>query len=130
MPSVKLPFMSLFKPKSTPLLRDQIVRFLAPLIEDYADWNSEHGLYLPDSLSNDPTAWQVALMKMKRALNLLDDELNGEGDLWEAKNKWKGVSGEVDAEKVAELEKEIREGLELFGRYAYDLIDQKYASET
>ena len=122
--------MSLFSDsgKPQPLLRDQIVRFVAPLISDYAEWNSEHGMYLPEDFANDPTAWQVTLFKMKRAFDLLEGELDGEGELWEAKNKW-AQFGEQDAGALVDLNKEIKEGLELFGKYLNVLTDEKYAAE-
>ena len=131
MRSLRENLISLFKivEKPNPLLRDQIVRFMAPLIDDYALWNSEEGIFLPEAFATDPTGWQQALYKMKRAFNLLNDELDGKGELWEAKNKW-AEFGEKDAGALADLNKEIQEGLELFGRFLNELTDTRYAKES
>lgn len=103
-------------------MRDKTVKTIFSMIEKYSKWYDEHGLYLPPDYASDPSAWSEALHKMSRAFKLLIQEMNGEGELWEAKNKWKKY-GEEDTEKIKELEAEIKEGLSLFGSQLFYLTD-------
>lgn len=109
------------KPKLT-LVRDITVAAVAEPLIEYADWACEQGLYLPPGYETDPTGWAEALRKMQRAFRLLQQELDGEGELWKAKHGWKEF-GEQDTEKIKDLEKEIQEGLALFGQNLYYLTD-------
>lgn len=105
-------------------IRDTTVEELCRLIEDYSDWYEEHGLYLPPDYATDPSGWNEALHKIKRAFRLLYEEIHGEGDLWEARHGWEKY-GEKDTERIDELEKEIKEGLALFGAQLFYLTDPK-----
>lgn len=105
-------------------IRDVAVRALYHIVEDYSDWYEEHGLYLPPDYAADPTRWTEDLHRIKRAFKLLYDELDGEGELYAAKTKWSKY-GEVDAEEIKHLEKEINEGLEIFGKQLFYLTDPK-----
>jgi hypothetical protein len=105
-------------------IRDVAVEALAPIIEDYSHWYDEHGLYLPPDFATRPTDWCEELHAIKRALNLLKDEKNGEGELWEAKNAWKEY-GEHDAEKVEELNKFIDAAFTSIGKQLLYLTDPK-----
>lgn len=105
-------------------LRDVTVSLLAEFVEDYSEWYDLHGIHLPPAFATDPTAWTEALHKMKRAFNILNDELNQEGELWKAKHEWEQY-GEQDVQKIEELEKEIEEGLLLFGQNLYYMTDTK-----
>lgn len=109
--------------KEEPNIRDRAIDVLHAAIEEYSDWYEEHGLYLPPDYVTDPTSWTEALHKMKRAFTLLNDEANQEGELWEAKNKWKEF-GEKDSEKIDELNREIKEGLTIFGSQLLYLTDR------
>lgn len=112
-------------PDNAPVsMRDITVSLLAEFLEDYAKWYSAHGIHLPPSFETDPTAWTEALRKMARAFNLLNDEQNKEGELWKAKYEWEEY-GEKDVAKIEELEKEIKEGLLLFGQNLYFMTDPK-----
>lgn len=103
-------------------IRDKVVKTMWRKIENYSDWYEEQGLYLPPDYAADPSGWTEALHKVKRAFLLLKDEMNGEGELWKAKNQWKQF-GEQDVEKIQELEKEIKEGLTIFGSQLLFLTD-------
>jgi hypothetical protein len=81
-------------------------------------------MYLPPDYAKDPSGWSEALHAMKRAFCLLYEELNKEGELWEAKNKWNEF-GEQDTEKIEELNGVIKYGLTLFGKYLFYLTDPK-----
>lgn len=109
-------------PKNDMTIRELTVRRVFKSLNEYADWACESGLYLPPDYAKDPTGWNEVLRKMQRAFRLLSEELDGEGQLWEAKNKWKQF-GEQDKEEVQALEKEIQEGLTLFGKYLFYLTD-------
>jgi len=114
----------IFKNKGDSLIRDVAVESLYHMIEDYSTWYADKGLYLPPKYATDPTEWTVVLQKIKRAFKLLYEEMNEEGELWEAKNKWKDY-GEKDVEEIKVLEMEIIEGLTLFGEQLFYLIDPK-----
>lgn len=105
-------------------IRDVAVRSLYRVVADYSDWYQERGLYLPPDYASDPTAWTEDLHKVKRAFELLHDDLNGEGELHAAKTKW-AKYGETDVEEIKHLEKEINEGLEIFGKQLFYLTDPK-----
>lgn len=112
------------KKKSIVTVREEAVESICAILEDYSEWYDRQGLYLPPDYATDPSQWSEALHKMKRAFRLLYDEMHEEGELWEAKNKWKKY-GEKDEQKVEELEKEVREGLALFGQQLFYLNDPK-----
>jgi len=116
----KYPFLIFNNHQKT--IRDVAVRELCDLVSDYSDWYENHGLVLPRDFANDPTGWTVALQKMKRAFCLLRQDMDREGELYEAKKKWEKF-GEKDGAKIEELNTEIREGLSLFGKYLLDLTD-------
>lgn len=111
-----------FDQKKQPTIRDKAVTSLTQMIESYSDWYEEKGLYLPPDYQADPTSWTEALHKVKRAFKMLNDEMDGTGELWEAKNGWSKF-GEKDIEKINELEKEIKEGLAIFGQQLLYLTD-------
>ena len=101
-------------------IRDKTVRVLFERVNEYVDWACEEGLYLPPDFATDPTAWATTLRDIQRAFTLLNDELNQEGELWEAKNKWKEF-GEKNVEEMEYLNKEVEKGLTLFGKYLFYL---------
>jgi len=109
-------------------IRDVAVDNLYRIVEDYSQWYAEHGIHLPPDYASDPTGWTIALMKMERSFKLLYEEMNGYGELWEAKNGWKKY-GAIDIEKINELEREIKEGLSLFGSQLLYLTDPKKGTE-
>jgi len=113
-----------FSGKKQVTIRDIAVQVMTDVISDYSDWYEEKGLYLPPDFATDPAGWTEALHKIKRAFTLLDDEAHQEGELWEAKNRWKEY-GEQDAERIKELEHEIQEGLLLFGQNLQYMTDPK-----
>lgn len=98
-------------------IRDKAVRFLAKAVDDYADWACESGLYLPPDYATDPAGWAECLRSMQRAFNLMRDEENGEGELWEARMK-------KDDDRVTKLEDEIKRGFENFGKHLFFLTDE------
>lgn len=108
----------------SPYIRDLTIRAIYEPLTDFVDWSCEQGLYLPPDYEKDPSGWAETLRHMQRAFRMLYEELDGRGELWEAKNKWKDF-GEQDTQKVAELEKDIQEGLSLFGKYLFYLIEEK-----
>jgi hypothetical protein len=110
--------------KQNKTIRDVAVESLCEMISDYSSWYDEHGLYLPPDYEADPTSWTEALHKVKRAFLLLNDELHQHGELWEAKNKWKKY-GEQDSEEINRLNKEIEEGLAIFGAQFFYFTDYK-----
>jgi hypothetical protein len=110
--------------KNNKTIRDIAVKSLCKIISEYSTWYDEHGLCLPPDYASDPSAWTEALHKVKRAFILLNDELHQRGELWEAKNKWKKF-GEQDSEKIDELNKEIKEGMMIFGAQLLYLTDYK-----
>jgi hypothetical protein len=110
--------------KKVKVIRDVAVKSLYKIIADYSDWYEYKGLHLPPDYATDPSLWTLNLQKIKRAFELLHDEMNGEGELWEAKNKWKNF-GEQDTEKIEELNKEIIEGFTEFGKQLFYLTDPK-----
>lgn len=114
----------LFREKKVETIRDVAVKSLYDVVADYSDFYEEHGFYLPPEYATNPSTWTTNLQKMKRAFELLDEETHGEGELYDAKMKW-AKYGEVDAEKVKELEKEIEEGFTLFGKNLFYLTDPK-----
>jgi hypothetical protein len=109
-------------------IRDIAVDNLYRMVRDYSEWYDEHGLYLPPDYASDPTGWTIALQKMRRSFGLLYEEMNGYGELWEAKNVWKEY-GAIDIEKINELNKEIKEGLSLFGSQLIYMTDPKKGTE-
>lgn len=113
---------SLINQKTELTLRDTIVTSVFKNIDEYADWYAEAGLLLPPDFATDPTQWTEALRKMQRAFSLVSEEIDGYGELWEAKNKWKEFN-EKDAEEIKLLEQEINEGFALFGKYLYYMND-------
>ena len=117
-----LNFLAFGHNQSNDTIRDVTVRALTDAINEYADWSCEQGLYLPPDFATDPTGWAETLRSIQRAFNLLSDELDQTGALWEAKNKWQHY-GEKDTEKIEELNKEIIKGLTLFGKYLFYLTD-------
>lgn len=108
--------------KAKPTIKSTAVKYLHQMVEDYSEWYDDHGLYLPPDYASDPTGWTEALHVVKRAFKLLNDEMNGEGELWEAKHAWEQF-GEKDSEKIIELEKEIKAGLTIFGAQLLYLSD-------
>lgn len=108
--------------KKEKTIRDITIKTLCKRINRYVDWSCEHGLYLPPGFESDPTGWANTLRDIQRAFNLLNDELNEEGELWELKNKWKEF-GEEDVEGLGYLNKEVERGLTLFGKYLFYLTD-------
>lgn len=114
-----------FNGRSKETIRGTAVRELYPLISKYADWNAEHGMYLPPDFASDPTGWANALRDMQRAFRILKEELEGEGELWEAKNRWKKY-GQEDSQEICEIEAQIERGLTLFGKYLYFLTNEIY----
>jgi len=110
------------KKKEINTIRNVAVESLYHIIEDYSNWYAEHGLYLPPDYATDPSKWTTELQKMKRAFQLLYEEIYEEGELFEAKTKWKEY-GQEDIEKIKELEKEIIEGMTLFGSQLLYLTD-------
>jgi phosphatidylserine/phosphatidylglycerophosphate/cardiolipin synthase-like enzyme len=123
MKNIKKFFNKIFK-KNKLSIRDIAIENLCLAIEDYSDWYEEHGLHLPPDYATDPGEWNEVLHKMKRAFRLLYDEIHEEGDLWEAKNKWKDY-GQKDTEEIERLYKEIAEGFTLFGSQLLYLTDYK-----
>lgn len=105
-------------------LRDITASLLNEFVEDYSDWYERRGIHIPDSYNGDATAYTEDLHKMKRAFRLLAEELEGEGELWDAKHAWEAY-GEKDVMKIEELEAEIREGMLLFGKNLYYMTDTK-----
>jgi len=105
-------------------IRDNAVLSVAKQLDAYKDEYHNRGLYLPPDFARDPSGWQTVLEKMNRAFVLLELEKRGEGEYWEAKNKWKkwGIN-EVDEDDIAEIEEAIQEGLTLFGKYLFWLTD-------
>lgn len=102
-------------------IRDCAVSSLTKIVSDYSDWYDEQGLFLPPDYATDPAGWSEALHKIKRALSLLDDEMRGQGELWDAKTNPNGVN----ESEVQDLEKEIKEGLTLLGSQLFYLTDPK-----
>jgi hypothetical protein len=103
-------------------IRDVAVSSLAPLVDEYADWNAEQGLYLPPGFEKDPTGWAQALREMQYALNVLRDECNEEGDLYDAKKRW---AGQGDNEQIEDINNRVINGLTLLGKYLFYLNDKK-----
>ena len=121
---VHLRFLKTKKEEPYRTARDIIVQNISGIINDYVTWHSEHGLFMPPDFATDPTSWLIVLSKMKRSFSLLEEELREEGELWEAKNKWKKFN-EQDTEKIEELNAEIVEGLTLFGKYLFYLTEDQ-----
>lgn len=105
-------------------IRDITVTILDEFISDYSDWYEARGLHLPEPFGADAAAYTEGLHKMKRAFNLLYDEMEETGELWDAKHKWEQF-GEEDVQKIEELENEVKEGLALFGQALYYMTDPK-----
>ena len=82
-------------------LNKAIVKFIAPRLDYFTQWEVEHGMRYPDDL--DPAAWTAALKKMAQSFNILE-KLGG--SMW------------MESE-----EETVLEGLELFGKYLLDLTD-------
>ena len=119
-------FSRIFERKSEDkIIRDEAVKVLYPLIKAYSEWYNEHGIYLPPDYKNDPSAWTEALHKMERAFRILHENLNEEGELWSAENRWKEF-GERDADAVREIERDIAKGLALFGANLVYMIDPRW----
>lgn len=115
------------KAKKNKTIRDVAVTAVHDMVEKYSEWYDEQGLYLPPDYAADPTSWTEALHKVKRAFCLLHSEMNGEGELWRAKNDWSKFN-EQDTEAIKDLEKEIKEGLTIFGSqllYFTDVIKKE-----
>ena len=104
-------------------IREMTIRAIYEPLDEYVDWACEQGMSLPPDYAKDPTAWNEILRHMQRAFRLLNEELEGEGDLWKAKNEWKEF-GEQDADKIKEIEKDIQGGLTLFGKYLFYLTEE------
>lgn len=102
-------------------IRDAAIAYLAPLVDEYADWNAEKGLYLPPDFEKDPSGWAQALREMQYALNTLRAEQKGEGDLYDAKSRWRG---EGDKEQIEDINNRVINGLALFGKYLFYLTDK------
>jgi len=114
----------LIKQEEYTTIRDKAVESLYWSIKDYSDWYEECGIYLPPDYAIDPAGWTEVLHKIKNAFRLLYEEFREEGELWEAKNGWKDY-GEQDVDRIEELNKEIEEGLSLFGKYLFYFTDPK-----
>lgn len=100
-------------------VRDIIVDCVSPIMDDYANWNAEHGMYLPPGLETNPSEWANILRKIQRAFCLLEYAAAGEGDFHLAKMKG-------DVAEIEKLNGEIKEGFELFGKYLLYLKDPNY----
>lgn len=98
-------------------IRDTAVEALYYAVDDYCTWYIEQGLYLPPGYETDPSGWSEVLNQIKRAFRLLFEDMNAEGEYWDAQQG-------VDQEKVDKLEKEIQGGLALFGKYLFYLTDE------
>lgn len=120
----QLMYKSFFRNKKIITVREAAIKNLSSVVSDYSDWYEQFGIYLPPGYETDPTAWTNVLQKMKRAFQLLAEEMNEEGELWEAKNHWKNFN-QVDTEKINDLEREIKEGLTLFGTNLIYMTDLK-----
>lgn len=107
----------------TKTIRDATIESLYYLVDEYCSWAVEQGTYLPPGYETDPTSWSEVLNSIKRAFRLLFEEMNNEGELWEAKSGGGEYTGQ-DTEKVEKLEKEIQEGLAHFGKYLFYLQDR------
>ena len=86
-------------------LRRAIQKFVAPRLEHFVTWQIEHGFHYPQDL--DPAAWTTDLKKMRSSIN----ELEG----------FSGDTTQIDPSFGSPLQ----EGLDLFGRYLWDLHDIK-----
>ena len=114
----------LFSDPELETVRDIAVARIFDAVNDYSTWYSEKGLFLFPDYAFDPSTWTNVLFKMQRAFRLLHDELYEEGELWDAKHKWDNF-GEKDSKKIEELEKEIQEGLALFGKYLFWITEKE-----
>lgn len=115
-------FLTKREPPKATLVRDIAVMSVFEPLDEYIDWACEQGIYLPPGYETDPTGWNEALRKMQRAFRMLHEEQMEEGELYKAKNEWKQFA-EQDVDSIKALEKEIQEGLALFGKYLYFLTD-------
>lgn len=97
-------------------LRTTIIDRLTNDIDDYVEWYSEQGVYLPDEFAQDPSAWTEVLRKIQRAFRLASTELGSEGEIMKAR-----ILG--NHEQVKKLTEEMQEGFELFGKYLNVLRD-------
>lgn len=109
------------KPKNE-TIRDKTVKSLFSMIEKYSKWYEDQGLLLPPDYATDPSGWTEELHKINKAFKLLIEDINGKGAYYDAKHKWDSV-GERDIEKIEEIEKEIKEGLSVFGKQLLYLTD-------
>lgn len=100
-------------------IRRATIKMLRPVLNEYVDWYAEHGITLPEEFAQDPTTWTNHLRTIQRAFNLAGDELEGEGEIFNAfKNKQNKL--------VASLNKEKQDGFKLFGKYLCELVDPRY----
>lgn len=79
---------------------DEVIETLHPLITEYVDWYAERGLYLPENFKSDPSAWTNILRKIQRAFD---------------------IALTKEYSKRDDLESEMKEGFELFGKYFIEL---------
>lgn len=116
-------------------LNSAITTYVYPRLKEFYRWQSEHGRSVPIDFEKDPASWLEVLRKMVRAFELMmidDYELGAEkweetfgvpkmvdfGTKEEYERAWQGyLSGQ---EKI---NKEIQEGIELFGKYMRNLWD-------
>lgn len=116
---------NIFKKENKPGARDisdirrYTIETISPVIDSYTDWYAEHGMTLPEEFSQNPTLWTNHLRTIQRAFNLANDELNDEGEIYDAFMRNRD-------DLVAKLDAEKQEGFELFGKYLTVLIDPRY----
>lgn len=108
--------------KETKTIRDATIENLYYLVDEYCSWYVEQGLYLPPGYETNPTGWNEVLNSIKRAFRLLFEDMNGEGQYYEAK-KLAGSDGK-DSADLEKIEKDIQEGLAYFGKHLFHLTDR------
>ena len=104
-------------------LDEALVRFAYPRLKHFITWQCDHGMSCPPSL--DPAAWLEVLRKIEKAFDIQAGRLGLYG-LEETKAptpaEWTEESYQKWLDTINEEDKQIKEGIELFGKYLLDLF--------
>lgn len=93
-----------------------IVSRLKEHISNYVIHQEEQGMYLPKEFETNPAAWLIVLGKIRFAFDQTYLKMN---------NLENPVTKNKNATQLSDIDKQIQEGFELFGKYLLDLKEIK-----
>ena len=87
-----------------------IVKNLYPAVKAYVEYETEHGILLPQDFKRDPAAWLNVLRDIEYSFYETLQEYSGER-----------ISCLMNTEDMEKRNKRIQKGFELFGKYLMEL---------